>query len=402
MKMRVSLLIAVVALVGNLPVRAADWLHYRGPSGNGVVAESVNLPASGSVPVLWRAKVGVGTSSFVVGGGRLYTMGHEGDSDYVHCLDAATGPVLWSYHYPVSLDPNLFEGGTRSTPTLAGDSVFAVSHEGQLLCLNSATGAVRWQKHLVKDFAGRKPDWGFSGAPLVDGTAVILDCGALGGSTIALDVKTGQLLWKNGSEIAGYASPLILTVEGKRTLVVFKGDALVGLDPANGSELWKFPWKTSYNINAATPVQVASDRLLISSGYNTGASVVAIEGGKPREIWRNKNLRSHINSPVPWGDVVFGVDGNTGGGNLVCLDVATGERRWEEKSVKGGAVIAAAGKLIVVSEKGDIVFAEARGDGFHQIGRQPVLSQRTWAQPVVSNGRLYVRDNQGTLICLGL
>ena len=395
-----SVLCAWVWLLGGLPALAADWTHYRGPAGNGVSAEAFNPPPGRDFGVLWRAKVGVGTSSCVLGEGRLYTMGHVGAMDWVYCLDAATGTPVWSFQQPVSLDPNLFEGGTRSTPTLDGTRLFALSHEGQVVCLDSATGKLLWRRHLVRDFGGRKPDWGFSGAPLVDGRRLILDAGGVGSSTIALDVDSGQLVWKSGSEPAGYAAPLILHLESVRTLVVLKGDVLLGLDPEDGRALWRLPWKTLYSVNAATPLQVAANRLLITSGYNMGACVVAIEGGRPREVWRNKNLRSHINSPVFWGGNVFGVDGNTGGGNLVCLDPVTGARRWEEKSVKGGALMVAGAKLILVSEKGDLVLADARGEAFQQVSRQTVLTQRTWAQPVLSNGRLYLRDNQGHLVAL--
>jgi outer membrane protein assembly factor BamB len=113
-------------------------------------------------------------------------------------------------------------------------------------------------------------------------------------------------------------------------------------------------------------------------------------------------LRAHINSPVFVNGAVFGIDGNTGGGNLVCLDPLTGARRWEEKSVKGGGLIAANGRLIIVSEKGDLVIAEASGEGFRQLSRQPALTRRTWAQPVLSDGRLFLRDNLGSLVCLDL
>jgi outer membrane protein assembly factor BamB len=298
------------------------------------------------------------------------------------------------------LDPNLFEGGSRSTPTLVGDRLYTLSHEGHLHCLDAATGAVRWQRHLVKDFGGRKPDWGFSGAPLVEGDRLYVDCGGVGISTLALNARTGEPVWKNGSDAAGYACPSIFTLNGVRTLVLLKGEALVGLSPEDGRELWRVPWKTSYRVNAATPLQVGPDRLLISSGYNQGAAVIAVDGTGAHEVWKNKNLRMHINSPVLWGDSVFGVDGNTGGGNLVCLDPVTGDRRWEEKSVKGGALIVAAGVLLVISEKGDLVVVSADGRGFKQLARQSVLSQRCWAQPVLANGRIYVRDNQGNLVCL--
>ena len=257
---------------------ASDWSHYRGPSGGGVSAERIN-PSQKGCSVLWREKVGVGTSSVVVDSGRLYTMGNVDSADWVRCFDAASGKLVWSFHQPVTLDPNLFEGGSRSTPTVAGDAVYAVSHDGQVVCLDAVSGAVRWRKDLVKNFGGRKPDWGYSGAPLVADGRVYFDTGGVGSSTIALDAKSGELVWKSGSEPAGYASPLILDVDARRTLVLLKGDVLLGLDPQTGASLWRHPWKTSYDVNAATPVQVASNRLLLSSGYNTGAAVVAVEGG---------------------------------------------------------------------------------------------------------------------------
>lgn len=383
-------------------VQGADWLHYRGPYGNGAVAEAPKLPSTLTAPVLWRAQVGVGTSSVVVAGGMLYTQGHSAGSEFTRCLDAAKGTPIWEFHHPVSLDPNLFEGGSRSTPTLSGDAVYVLSHEGHVHCLDAATGAVRWERHLVKDFGGRKPDWGFSGAPLVSGGRVYLDCGGAVSSTVCLDAKSGTVIWKTGADAAGYAAPLILNVAGRSTLVLLKASVLVGLQPEDGRELWRHAWKTSYDVNAATPLQVGPDRLLISSGYNSGAALVAVDASGAKEVWRNKNLRAHINSPVEWGGAIYGVDGNTGGGNLVCLDAATGERRWEEKSVKGGALVLAGGALVVVSEKGDLVIAEATPRGYKQLLRQTVLSQRTWAQPVLANKRIYVRDNQGNLACVGL
>jgi outer membrane protein assembly factor BamB len=386
----------------NCDLDAADWTHYRGPSANGAAAEGPRLAGASNRKVLWTAKVGIGTSSVVVSSGKLYTQGHSAGSEYTRCLDAARGNQLWEFHHPVSLDPNLFEGGSRATPTLAGDALYVLSHEGHVHCLDAATGTLRWECHLLKDFAGRKPEWGFSGAPLVAGGKVYLDCGGAASSTVCLDAKSGQVVWKKGADPAGYAAPLILNVAGRATLVLLKASALVGLDPEDGRELWRHPWRTSYDVNAATPLQVGPDRLLITSGYNAGAALVSIGPSGAREVWRNKNLRSHINSPVEWGGAIFGVDGNTGGGNLVCLDASTGERRWEEKSVKGGALIVAGGALIIVSEKGDLVIAEASDRGFNQLLRQTILSQRTWAQPVLSSNRIYLRDNQGNLACIGL
>lgn len=393
-------LVSAFVFAGSL--NAAEWAAYRGPAQNGVSSETGwNVPANGA-PVLWKKSVGIGTSSVTVSGGRLFTMGHEGEKDVVWCLDVANGNEVWRSEYNASLDPNLFEGGTRSTPTIAGNAVITLGHEGQLFCFAAQTGKLLWQRHLVKDFGGRKPEWGYSGAPFVSGGTLFVDSGGEGASTIALNVQSGEVLWKAGSDKAGYAMPCLFSIEGKPTLLVFKADVLVANDPQTGAELWRFPWKTSYDINAATPIQVGADQILISSGYNTGAAVVSVRGGKPTQLWTNKLLRAHINSPVLMNGAVFGIDGNTGGGNLVCLDPATGAKRWEEKSVKGGALIGTDGKLIIVSEKGDLVVAEANGGSFRQIARQSVLSKRTWAQPTLADGRLFLRDNQGALVCLDL
>jgi outer membrane protein assembly factor BamB len=228
---------------------------------------------------------------------------------------------------------------------------------------------------------------------------VLLDVGGEGASTVALDKDTGELIWKSGDDMGGYASPVVATIGGTRTVVMFKAGHVVGLDAKNGKELWRSPWKTDYDVNAASPL-VLGDRVFISSGYNAGCAMVQITGGKAKELWRNKNLRSHVNSPVFAQGSIFGVDGNTGGGNLVCLDPATGERRWEEKSVKGGALIAADGRLIQVTEKGELVVSEASPAGFKELLRAKVLDGRCWVQPTLANGRLFVRNNEGELQCL--
>ncbi len=302
---------------------AADWLHYRGPSGDGSVAEGVRVP-SGPARVAWKTQVGVGCASVVVRGEKVYTAGQDGTVEQVQCLDALRGTLLWVFRYPCALADHLFEGGSRATPTLAGDAVYALSHEGDLHCLDAASGKLRWKRHLVRDFAARRPEWGFSGAPLVSDGRVYVDCGAASGSTLALDASDGALIWKSGADVCGYASPLLMNLAGRRFLVLFKGGALVGLAPEDGREAWRFPWKTNYDINAATPLQVGADRVLITSGYGTGAALVEISPSGARQVWRSRNLRAHVNSPAVWGGGIFGVDGNTGGGNLVCLDVQTG------------------------------------------------------------------------------
>ena len=381
----------------------ADWLHYRGPALNGVSPEkdwSAEFPADGPKS-LWKAELGTGTASVTVLGERVFSMGNLNGNDVVQCLDAKTGAKVWRHQYPLELDPNMFEGGPRSTPTLDGGRVYTVSHQGDLWCLDAASGNKIWYKHFRKDFGGRRPQWGYAGSPTVDGNTVLLNVGGKGASTVALDKATGNVVWKGGDDEAGYASPVVATVGGKKTVVVLKAAHLVGLDAAGGKELWRSEWKTEYDVNAATPL-VLGDRILISSGYNHGAALIAISGGKAREVWKNKSLRAHFNSPVVVQDAIYGIDGNSGGGNLVCLDLASGMVKWIEKSAKGGSLISASGKLIVLTEKGELITADASPESFRAISRAPLMSGRCWVQPVLSGGRLFLKNNAGTLACFDL
>lgn len=393
-------LVFAAALVAVHPA-SADWLHYRGPTQNGVAPEK--LPTAFAPPrELWKTKVGIGTCSVTVDGTRVFTAGNaDKKTDTVFCLDASTGKPLWQHSYPQPLDPNLFEGGPRATPTIDGDRVYVIAQAGDLFCLAADTGKVKWQKHLVSDFGGKKPGWGYAGSPTIDGELLIVEPGGPGTSTVALNKLTGAPVWKAGSDENGYATPVVAEIAGKRTVVIFKAKALVGLDAKNGQELWRGEWKTDYDINAATPL-VVGNFIITCSGYGTGIGFFEVGPGGITQKWRNRSLRAHINSPVVRRNGIFGIDGNTGGGNLVCLDLASGKKLWEEKTVKGGSLVLADDKLVVLTEKGELVVAPAITNEFKPLLRAKVLDKRCWVQPTLSDGRLFVKNNEGDLACFEL
>ncbi len=379
-----------------------DWLHYRGPSMNGVSSEKAPAAWPASLTPLWKANLGTGSSSMTVASGRVYSMGNADGRDSVFCLDAKTGKRIWVHEYPMALDSRMFEGGTAATPTLDGDRVYTVSHQGDLFCLDAATGAKRWYKHYQQDFKGRRPQWGYAGSPTVEGNLLLCDVGGEGASTVALDKLTGALVWKSGSDTAGYASPVVATISGKRTVVMFKGEALVGLDLGDGHELWRTEWKTEYDVNAATPL-VEGDRIFVTSSYEKGCALFEVSANKVTEVWKNKNLRAHINTPVLLGRHVYGIDGKTGPKPpLVCLDLASGNTKWSDTSVGGGSLVAVGNQLIALSERGELVVGEPSPTGFRVILRSKVLGGRCWAQPTYAGGKLWVRNNQGELVCFDL
>jgi outer membrane protein assembly factor BamB len=390
-----------VALLALALTAQADWLHYRGPTQDGVVPG--NLPSGLKEPKqLWKKNVGIGTCSVTVSGERIYTAGNpDRKNDAIVCLDAATGKEIWKKTYPQPLEPNMFEGGPRSTPTIDGDRVYIVAQQGDLWCFDAVTGNPRWKKHLIEDLRGKKPEWGFSGTPLIVDDLIITEAGGNGSSTVAFDKMTGAVKWKAGSYPCGYASPVLATFGGRRTLVTFKARHLVGQDLKNGGEFWRAEWKTDYDINAATPL-VFGQSIFVSSGYGSGAGVFDVGASGVTQKWKNKNLRAHVNTPVIHQGHVFGPDGNTGGGNLVCLDLASGDKKWEEKSVKGGSLIRVGEQLVVLSEKGELVVCEASPGGFKPALRAQVLNKRCWVQPTIDAGRLFVKNNEGDLAAFEL
>lgn len=375
---------------------AEDWPRWRGPSLDGISKEAgwlAQWPADGPRK-LWEAPVGVGYSSFSVSQGRVFTMGNVANMDVVSCFDAETGQLVWKYEYSCSpKDPNGYVG-PRGTPTVDGDRVYTMSRAGQLFCLDSAKGTVIWSKDLPKDFGGKKPTWGFSGSPLVGKDWVLCEAGGPDAAVVALDKKTGEVVWKNGKDGAGYSSIVPFDVNGERLFAVFPSDFFVVRRMKDGSEVGRIPWKTSYGVNAATPI-ISGNQIFISSGYGFGCALLEVGNGL-KEVWRNKNMCNHANSCVLWQGSLYGFDEN----DLKCIDFKTGTVKWSEKRFGKGSLTLADGKLIVYGQKGLLATVEASPDGYKEISSIQILKGKdTWAVPVLANGRIYCR-NLDTMVCL--
>ena len=387
----------LAGLAGLRPAAAADWPQWRGPTRDGISAETGWAAAwpAGGPRQLWKFSAGTGCSSVSVSQGRVYTMGNRAETDTVYALDEKTGAVLWQHSYACKLDPNLFEGGPAATPTVDGDRVYTLSRSGHLFCLRADTGKVLWAKNLTGDLGGKRPTWGYAGSPIVLENRLILDVGASGAATMALDKLTGQVLWKNGQEPAGYGTLRPFPCQGQTGLASFNGAGLAVRAAQDGKALAFFPWKTSYDVNAATPI-VAGDKIFISSGYNRGAALLKISAGGLKALWENKNMRNHFNSCVLWQGHLYGFDEST----LTCLDFATGAARWQQDGLGKGALMLADGKLIIQAEKGDLVVAEAAPGAYRELARAKVLGGRCWVVPVLANGAVYCKNNNGELVRL--
>lgn len=380
---------------------AGDWPCWRGPNHDGISTEKGwrdQWPRAGPT-IAWKESVGTGFSSVTVSQGRLCTMGHRDGKDTVVCLDAATGQRLWGHSYEAALGDVLFEGGPTATPTFHEGAVYTLSRWGDLFCFDAASGKVRWSRNIAREESVRLPSWGFAGSPLVQDDLLVLNVGEAG---MALDRNTGKLVWKSADKEAGYSSPLPFRRAGEWQVLLSSGDAYVAANLKTGKEVWRIRWLTRYGVNAADPI-LSGDQLLISTGYNKGASFWKLGGGEPVEVWRNKNLRSQINSGVRIGPHVYGIDGDTNlKAGLRCVDLATGEVRWGFDEVGAGSVTAGDGKLIVLSDRGELLVGPASPDRFAPSARARVLEGKCWTVPVLANGRVYCRNAAGDLVCVDL
>ena len=389
-----TLLVCTVLLTLTGTAGAADWPQWRGPNRDGISAEKGWVAANPKL--LWKANFGIGCSAFSVVGGQAFTMGNsDKDTGSVYCLDAKSGKILWQHSYPSPLEPMMFEGGQCSTPTVDGDSVFALGRQGQFFCLNKTTGAVLWSKDLPKDFSvAPMAKWGYCGSALVLGNKVIIEVGATGASAVAFDKTSGKILWQSGDDAQSYGSPYAFMQDGKQCVAFFNAFGLVVRDAADGKEVLRYPWATQHAINPTTPI-VAEGKILISSGYGHGAALLPLGVADPKPIWESKEMKTHMNSCVLWQGYLYGFDEST----LTCMEFATGTVKWQQKGLGKGALTLADGKLIIQTEDGALAIAEASPEAYKELSKTPAVAKRTWVIPVLANGRIYTRNNTGEVAC---
>ena len=210
------------------------------------------------------------------------------------------------------------------------------------------------------------------------------------------------MIWKNGNGPPGYATAIPYTTGNQKSVVMVVSREIVGLIASTGQVIWKLPWKTSYDINAADPI-ILGDTVFVSSGYNKGCALFRIGPDGLTEIWQNKNMRNHINSSVLWQGYIYGFDGQAGGGGkLVCIDSETGQTKWSQGGMDTGSLCLADGKLIILSERGKLVIAEASPEAFKELTSAQILTGKCWTVPVLSHGRLYARNAAGDLVCIDM
>lgn len=380
---------------------AADWPNWMGPNLNGISTESVptDWPDDG-LPTVWSADIGIGFSSVSIVDGRLYTMGHRNGEETIWCLDANDGSTIWTHSYPAELNDNLYEGGPGATPTVDQQQVFCLSIDGRLTCLDRRTGKLIWEVMLQDELDVGLHEWGFDSSPLVlDGKVIVQ-----GGRVAAFDRHTGKKIWQSPKHAAGYGAVRPFRNDGRQLLASLDCDGLRITDPADGTTVALAEWKSPFGTNSTTPI-IHGDLIFISTGYNVGCGLFRLNGSELKLVYTSKRMRNHFNNSILLDGHLYGMDGNSNLGRVVtltCMEFETGDVLWKQRGLGCGSLMVANDHLLILSEDGDLVLAEATPTEYTEVARSSFLDGRCWTVPVLLNGRVYGRNAAGDLKSVSL
>ena len=420
-RLTLAALVVTPVLTSLDALAAAGWTAYRGPNHDGVSTEKLvakTYPSNGP-RVLWKTKSPGGFSSFTVADGHAYTLvTREIDGakrETVVALDALSGKELWAAPLGTAKYDGGGDSGTkdngggdgpRSTPAVDGDRVYALDARLLLVCLEAATGKEVWRRDLIADHAGRNIAWQNAASPVIDGDLIFVAGGGEGQALLGIDKRTGKTVWKGQDDKMTHATPVVATLLGQRQVIFFTQSGLVALKPTTGDVLWRqaYPFKVS---TAASPV-VAGDIVYCSAGYGVGAGAYRIskDGAafKSTELWRTPGkLESHWSTPVAFNGHLYGIFGTKiyGEAPLKCIDLATGQEKWNKAGFGPGNVTLVDGQLIVLGDAGQLVIAEATPGAFHESARADVLEGKCWTTPTYLGGRIYARSTTEA-VCIDL
>ncbi len=344
---------------------------------------------------VWRREVGGGWSAFAVAAGLAVTQEQRGADELVSAYDLRTGEPRWTHADPVRYETTIGGVGPRATPTIAEGRVYTLGATGILNALELDTGRRLWSVDVIADNGASVPEWGKSCSPLVTGELVVVSAGgAAGRSLVAYDRESGERVWGGGGDASGYGSPLLAELAGVPQILIFNEGSVAAHDPATGEVLWSHPWPATQP-NVAQPLPLGDDRLLVSSGYGIGSKLFEIApdaggGLEPRLVWESPRLKAKFTNVVAHAGSVYGLDDGT----LVCLDPATGERRWKRGRYGHGQVLLAGGLLLVLTEDGDVVLVRPDPERHVELARLRALAGKVWNNPALAGPYLLVRNDR--------
>jgi len=398
-------LVVIIVSAATVLQAAADWPQWQGPDRTRISKETGLLkewPAGGP-RVIWTANnLGTGYGSMAVAGDRVFLQGARGPQSMIMALNRADGKEVWAKALgPIETRMRTPQGaGPRGTPTVDGDRLYVLTENGDLACLKTADGSAVWQMNILKAFGGSQLQWMISESPLVDGAHLVVSPGGPGAGIVKLDKMTGKTVWtsKDLSDTAAYSSITVADVQGVRTYMTFTAQDGVGVRASDGKLMFRYRKAANGVANIATPI-FSNNKVFFTSAYGAGGGLLDLSAKdgevSAAEVYHTPNMRNHHGGVVLVDGYLYGFSDLI----LTCLEFATGNVMWRDRSAGKGSVTYADGHLYIQSENNLVALAEATPTAYKEKGRFeiPDKGQMSWAHPVISDGRLYVR-NQDTLL----
>lgn len=400
---RNALLLITLLILIQLPTPAQDWTRWRGPTGDGAaVGFSAPRAWPDQLKRKWKMNVGIGHSSPIVVGKRVYVHARQGENEIVAAYDADSGRKVWEESYSAAYQVNPAAAGhgkgPKSTPVFYNDKIYTLGITGILSCFDANNGKLKWRKEGVAIFSGRAPLYGTATSPIVDGGKVIAFLGENDrGGLIAFDAETGLERWRWAGDGPGYATPIVVTIAGKRQIVTQSQQNIVGIWADNGGLLWKVPFDTEYVQNIVTPI--AYKDLLIFSGINKGVFALRV-GWRDNKwvtdtVWQNKDVSMYMNSPILSGNLLFGFS-HKNKGQFFSLDADTGKTLWTGDGRQGenAAMVIASNLIFSLTNDGTLIVSSATDKASTPIKKYTLAQSETWAHPILSGKRIFIKDEQ--------
>jgi outer membrane protein assembly factor BamB len=440
--------IAILLFLCASASRADDWPQWLGPKRDGVWREKgivKKLPKDGP-PVLWRHPVAEGYAGPAVANGKVYVadwtrdpnskrprsafdVAQQPGTERVLCLDEKTGKEIWSHSYDCPYRVS-YAAGPRCTPMVNEGKVYTLGAMGNLFCLDADSGKVIWSKDFPKDYGSKAPLWGFAGHPLIDGERLICVVGGKRKNTMvaAFDKDSGKELWTSLDTLdathgPGYCTPVIAEVGKTRQVIVWYPEAVSGLDPKTGKELWTQPFQLKAGMAIATP-RVYDDRVFLTAFYN-GPMMLQLSQDKPgaRVLWKARDgvterktegLHAVMCTPFLKDGFIYGICSY---GQMRCLKITSGERIWEDLHATGGKeerwgnafLVQHEDQVFIFNEHGELIIAVLSPDGYEEISRAKILEPTNplvnrpvvWSHPAFANKHVYARNDK-EVVCVDL
>lgn len=372
-----------------------DWPQWRGPDRTGASAETGWSAVPARKP-LWSKNIGYGHSSFVTSNGRLFAMGYDTEAgvDVIYCLDPESGQEQWRHTYAADFWNEGHDGGTCTTPTVEGGTVYASNREGKLMALRADTGSEIWSRDLRSDLGVTPPRWGFAGSPVIVGETVYANVSKVA----AFDKATGETKWVSEKAYGNaYSTPIEYEFNGRPSLLVLNGLGLAVIDRADGAEIAFHEWSRNPEraVYGATPV-IIGKRIFISAAAQGGCAMLEPNAEDGLDVvWESRVMRSSYAGCVLHGDHLYGFDASI----LKCIDLE-GNEKWRQRGIGVGAMLVVGDRLLVVGAKGELIVAEANPDAYVELSRVNVLEGgANWATPILSHGLVYARNSLGDMVC---